>query len=408
MADEKITDLAENTAPVSADLLALVDAPGGAAATEKLQLTNLLKFLTGQGEMTAPVSTDILAVIDDPGGAPAVQKIQLANLLEYVQGLTQMTAPLGTDVVPVIDDPAGTPASQYIEVGDLLGEFGVNLAMNSPGQIVTDGSEPQWWDDVANATITDEDTAGEGIADKFERCFKVVTIANDVYGYQTLTFADEALLDAGVTVVSFSCWVYCATGSKASIGIYGTNLGLQESSQVGAGAWTLLKVEDQTLNGADTSIELRLIVDTDTAWFACPMLGLGSKAPPWRPREIQFIPQEGANQLSATTGDVAWTDTDCTGNSDPLAIAMQLQMLIYEANGTINSNILISHDSALVGGDFGNFGAYVIVLDLYSSENASYIMCDDSQVIRYSVVEMDADNDVSYIVRISGYWRWAP
>jgi len=195
MANEKITVLAENTAPVSADLLALVDDPAGAAATQKLQLTNLLKFLTGQAQMTAPLGTDILAVIDDPSGAPAVQ---------------------------------------YIEVGDLLGDFGVNLVCNSPGQIITDGAEPQWWDDVANAIITDEDTAGEGIADKFERCFKVVTTANDAYGYQTLTFANEALLDAGVTVVSFSCWVYCATGNKASIGIYGTNLGLQESSQAGA------------------------------------------------------------------------------------------------------------------------------------------------------------------------------
>ena len=411
MADEKVTALAENTAPVSADLLYLVDDPGGAPASEKLQLTNLLKFLTGQGENTAPATTDILALIDDPGGAPAVQKIQLANLLEYVQDLTQMTAPLGTDVLPVIDDPAGTPASQYIEIGDLLGEFGVNLAMNSPGQIVVDGAEPQWWDDVANATITDEDTAGEGIADKFERCFKVVTTANDVYGYQTLTFANEALLDAGVTVVSFSCWVYCATGSKASIGIYGTNLGLQESSQAGAGAWTLLKVEAQTLNAADTAIELRLIVDTDTAWFACPMLNLGSKAVPWKPRGM-FLVVQGTTRLdlSAGTGDVAWSDLDCTAQTDPLATGIVAGIMTKATDaGDIGSYAAVGSSNVLLGADFPAIRSWGIVAGAGTwNENCGTVLCDDGQVIRYTIDEVDADAGLGVYINIVGYWRWTP
>lgn len=364
--------------------------------------------VTALGENTTPISTDLLYLVDDPAGAPLSQKIQLANLLEYVQGLTQMIAPLGTDILPVIDDPAGTPASQYIEIGDLLGEFGVNLAMNSPGQIVTDGAEPQWWDDVANATITDEDTAGEGIQDRFERCFKVVTIANDVYGYQTLTFANEALLDAGVTVVSFSCWVYCATGAKASIGIYGTNLTLQESSQAGAGAWTLLKVEAQTLNAADASIELRLIVDTDTAWFACPMLNLGSKTLPWVPRHERFVPIAIIAQVTGTTGDVAWSDTDCTANTHPLAIGVQLRLDCVEPNGTIGSALYVSHADDVIGADSNVALSIPQVLAQTSYQSVHRIACDDQQVIRYKVEEVDADNDVTWAVRLTGYWRWAP
>ena len=124
-----------------------------------------------------------------------------------VTGLSENTAPLSTDLAYLVDDPSGTPASNKITLANLLGMgySGVNLICNSPGQIVTDEAEPQWWDDVANAAITDEDTAGESIEDKTERVFKVVTSADDVYGLQTLTFANESLLDAGVTVVSASC-----------------------------------------------------------------------------------------------------------------------------------------------------------------------------------------------------------
>ena len=174
---------------------------------------------------------------------------------QKLTALAAITDPISDDIVYIVDDPGGAPVSRKTEVRYIVGTGDArnNLVQNSPGQIVVDGAEPQWWDEVANATITDEDTAGEGIADKTERVFKVVTVANDVYGYQTLTFANEELLDAGQTVVSLSCWVYCADASKASIGIYGANLGLQESGQVGAGAWELLTVENITLDGADAS-----------------------------------------------------------------------------------------------------------------------------------------------------------
>jgi hypothetical protein len=137
----------------------------------------------------------------------------------------------------------GTDATLSAEINS-YDFYGRNLVKNSPGQIVTDGAEPQWWDDVTNATITDEDAAGEACSDLFERVFKVVTTADDVYGYGTATFADEELLDAGATVVSFGVWVWCSSANVASIGIYGTNLGLQESAQhTGGSGWELLTVE---------------------------------------------------------------------------------------------------------------------------------------------------------------------
>jgi hypothetical protein len=284
--------------------------------------------------------------------------------------------------------------------------WGRNLIKNSPGQIVTNGAEPQWWDDVANATITDEDTVGEGIPDIHERVFKVVTTANDVYGYQTLTFADEEVLDAGQTIISFGCWVYCASASKASIGIYGTNLGLQESAQhTGGATWEWLEVENKTLNAADTSIQIRLIVDTGTAYFTMPMLAVGPEAQPWKPRGMKHVPITLVTQLTADNqGDIAWSDTDCTANTDPLALAMELQPLLKETGHSI-SEFSVGHNDDLIT-DSVCCSARTQVGNVYNSSAIQFIRSDDGQVIRYTLAEGDADNDCFIRLWMTGYWMW--
>ena len=79
---------------------------------------------------------------------------------QKLRELTEATSPVSTDLVYAVVDPSGTPLDRKIEVGTLLGNLGAwcNLAMNSPGQVYgagKDGNEPEWWDDVASATITD-------------------------------------------------------------------------------------------------------------------------------------------------------------------------------------------------------------------------------------------------------------
>lgn len=285
--------------------------------------------------------------------------------------------------------------------------WGKNLIKNSPGQIPVDGAEPQWWDDVANATITDEDTAGEAPSGKHERLFKVVTTANDVYGYQTLAFADEELLVAGETIVSLAVWVWCASASKASVGIYGTNLGLEESAQhTGGSGWELLKVEDITLDGGDASIEVRLIVDTGTAYFAMPMLCVGGIALPWKPRGMKHVPT-WATQFDITVGDTAWSDTDCTANTDPLAVAIQGTYKMREPDGAAGSFAYLGHENDLVGGtDTIVMAASQVILNQWEYRATAFVRCSDSQVIRYYVAEQDADNDVNLVLFISGYWMW--
>ena len=334
---------------------------------------------------------------------------------QKLRELTETTTPESTDLAYLVVDPDGTPLDRKVEIGTLLGNLGAwqNLIKNSPGQIYgagKDGAEPEWWDDSGSATITDEDTAGEGIADsKGERVFKVVTVADDHYGYQSLTFSDESLLDAGVTVVSFSCWVYCANANMASIGIYGTNLGLEESAQVGAGAWELLTVENITLDAADTAIQVRLIVDTGTAYFGMPMLNIGSCALPWKARQELFVAREPTWVLSdASSGDVAWSDLDFTATSHNLATGISVIVKCSETDGSIGSSVSVGHHSDITGADGEACGAQsrISTATGYAAGHHAFIRCNDTQNIRYTVAEADADSDVRAYIGITGYWRW--
>jgi len=284
---------------------------------------------------------------------------------------------------------------------------GGNLIRNSPGQIVTDGAEPQWWDESGSATITDEDAAGEACSDLFERVFKVVTVADDHYGYQTLTFADEEILDAGATVVSLGCWVWCAAATTASVAIFGTNLGLQESAQHSGGSgWEWLSIVDKTLDNADADIEVRLICDTGTAFFAGPMLSVGPQARVWVNRNVKVVPLTVTTQYDLnTTGDVAWSDTDCTANTDPLCVGVDVRVWITEPDGTLYSNHSVAHNDTF-GGDDAVATTKVWVAAQSNEVERARIHVDDSQVLRYSVAEQDADNDVRALLRLNGYWMW--
>lgn len=280
-----------------------------------------------------------------------------------------------------------------------------NLIKNSPGQIVVDGAEPQWWDDSGSATLTDEDAAGEAIPDKFERAFKCVTVADDHYGYQTETFADEYLLDAGTTVVSLSVWVYCASASVASVGLYGTNLGLQESTQhTGVAGWELLTVEGITLDAADASIQVRLICDSGTAYFAAPMLNVGPRALPWMPRGENFVQTAPTLVVNlGATGDVAWTDIDCTASTDPLATMIAVQGYISADAADANSRLTMSSGDDLLGDQ--NIISFRPIVTA-GNYGFALLRCSDDGVIRYYVNEIDADNDLAIQINVIGYWMW--
>jgi hypothetical protein len=168
-----------------------------------------------------------------------------------------------------------------------------------------------------------------------------------------------------------------------------------------------LTVENITLNAADATIQVRLIVDTDTAWFTMPMFAVGPVAQPWTPRGFRHVPVLRVDQVNlAGTGDVAWSDTDCTANTDPLAIGIDVQSVAIEPNGLAGSTVDVGHDSALLGADSAFLSAKVYVVNISGTLDSNMVRCDDGQIIRYKVNEVDADNDVTAIIRIYGYWMW--
>jgi len=185
----------------------------------------------------------------------------------------------------------------------------------------------------------------------------------------------------------------------------GANLGVQESAQAGAGAWEWLTVENITLNAADASISVYLRVDTGTAYFTMPMLTVGPEAQPWKPRGMKYR-STYVQQAAGTTGDIAWSDQDCTANTNPLACLISVYAVIKEPDGTIESAIVMAHNDALPGGDQV---CYVVLADILNRNiygQSAVLACDDSQVLRYYVDEKDADSDVTWYIRIIGYWIW--
>lgn len=80
MADQKTTQLTANTSPAVTDLLTITDDPSGTASTQKIELSNLLKFINGLTEDTAPdANADYLATYDASAGA--VKKVKPENLV---------------------------------------------------------------------------------------------------------------------------------------------------------------------------------------------------------------------------------------------------------------------------------------------------------------------------------------
>ena len=330
---------------------------------------------------------------------------------EKVTAMTPQTLVDPTDLLHTIDDVAGVPDNLSLTISLLMGggqNIGRNMVKNSPGQIVTDNAEPQWWADVANAVITDEDAAGEGIEEKTERVFRVVTVADDVYGLQNYSYADEDLMDAGETVLSLGCWVWCDAAATASVAIYGDNLGLQESSQhSGGSSWEWLTVENQTLDGADTDLMIRLIVDTDTAYFTMPTLNVGPVARPWVARGLQYVAIQHADVInSGGLTDIPYSDVDFTATTDNLALMVQVGILFSET-GPSGSNVIFAHSDDVVGGDAEIVNEWIGTGNLRFHAANGILFVSDGQVARYFLNEGDADSDITLVARTLGYWRWA-
>jgi len=131
MADTKTTALTANTDPQVADLLVIVDDPGGSPVTQKITLTNFYKSINGLTEDTAPDgSADFVATYD--ASATAAKKVAF-GAGTYTPTLTNTTNVAASTAFEC----------QYMRVGNVVTVSGeVDIDATATGNAVLNMSLP--------------------------------------------------------------------------------------------------------------------------------------------------------------------------------------------------------------------------------------------------------------------------
>jgi len=111
MADLKITQLTENTTPVGADLLPLVDDPAGTPLTQKITLTSVATWLatltqTLAGKtLTAPIITNVMDYVQADGQVNALGNLGATETIDWASG-THFTGTLDSNITLTFSNTA--------------------------------------------------------------------------------------------------------------------------------------------------------------------------------------------------------------------------------------------------------------------------------------------------------------
>lgn len=149
------------------------------------------------------------------------------------------------------------------------------------GQHLPDNEFDSWssstaltWYTTSNVTLARTTTAG--LARRGAYCAKATASAGNGYFYVTSN-SFPRLLDLMEQTVTFKCWVYPEVADDAWIQIYtvqadGTAQTLTSTTTCPAGKYTLLELEDQTLNDDLVEVQFRFGITTNAkyAYFCSP------------------------------------------------------------------------------------------------------------------------------------------
>jgi len=84
MADQKITQLTEDTDPAVENIVPVCDDPSGTPVTKKATISNIIKSVNLLAAESSPATSDIMLLIDDPSGTPTPKKVTVANILGLI------------------------------------------------------------------------------------------------------------------------------------------------------------------------------------------------------------------------------------------------------------------------------------------------------------------------------------
>lgn len=293
--------------------------------------------------------------------------------------------------------------SQYVLYSILQAAHLANEIMNFPSMEQADGAQPEWWEVSANTTLTEEDVAGEGITENYERCHKVVTTADNAYGYQRYTYADQPRVKSG-RALSVLVAVWSVSGVTARIRLQ-SSVGSLDVATTTVAAWTVLKLEGAALDG--TYVDLRFGVDTGTAYFVPLGLCIGEKAVPLALRGLIYY-WKAPTEVKSLTGigdEDTWTDVDCTSATSNLAYIAQLNAAMYDDTSGDVFTLAARRDG---GGSGGYVWMQVRGSTPMNTTSQACLMLSDVQIFEYKLDREAGSGTVNWgTIQVIGWWEWA-
>jgi len=139
-----------------------------------------------------------------------------------------------------------------------------------------------------------------------------------------------------------------------------------------------------------------------TFYAAMPCLNQGATVRPWQERRTRYVEAHVQNVLSYNPSDDNWHDLDLTANSGPLAIAYNFNARLDTGAGGAGVQYVRRNGSSASQDD--STATLGQVASQSNRSIASYILCDDSQIVEESVV--NNANVTSSRLSMRGYWEW--
>ena len=226
MADQKITDLGENTTPALIDLLALVNDPTGTPATEKMKILTLWSILNPQrgflinGKIVPSVASDDLTVAikgmdgNDPSATNPVY-CRIGDTVRTITAALSVTCAAGTNWFNAGSSELATQEIDYF----------VYLGYNATDGVVIGFSRIPYIHEYseASATTTDErhcaisTITNAAAGDDYENIgrFAATLSAGAGYTWTVPTFSNINLIQNPIYESRWLTWTptFAATGS---------------------------------------------------------------------------------------------------------------------------------------------------------------------------------------------------